>query len=140
MTVRAVVGAAIVDDLGDPSTVLGARRTRPAELAGLWEFPGGKVEPGETRTDALAREVREELDVMITVAAPVAGPPDGVAINDNLALFVYWAMIISGTPTPGDTHDQFRWFTAADLITIDWAPADRPMLDQVRTHLSPNAG
>ncbi|MFX4270705.1 (deoxy)nucleoside triphosphate pyrophosphohydrolase [Propionibacteriaceae bacterium Y1685] len=135
MTARAVVGAAIVDDLGDPTVVLGARRTRPAELAGLWEFPGGKVEPGESQAEALVREVREELDVIITVAAPVVGPPDGVAINDDLALFVHWAMITSGTPTPGDTHDQFRWFTAADLIATDWAPADRPLLDQVRTHL-----
>src|SRR5690606_28821508 len=63
--IRDVVAAAILDDLSSPSRLLAARRSRPAELAGRWELPGGKVDQGETATAALVREITEELGVTI---------------------------------------------------------------------------
>ena len=75
-----VVAAAIVDDLARPQRLLAARRRAPAELAGGWEFPGGKVEPDETPVAALHRELREELAVSVRLGAEVLGPVDMRAV------------------------------------------------------------
>ena len=73
-----VVAAAIVDDLIAPTRVLAARRVEPRALAGGWEFPGGKVEPGEDPVAALHRELAEELQVRVRPRGRAA-PPDGGA-------------------------------------------------------------
>ena len=83
-----VVGAAIFDDSG---RLLAAQRAAPARYAGLWEFPGGKVELGETPAEALVRECREELGIEIEVGALV-----GQADIDIGVLQVYRASIVSG--------------------------------------------
>src|SRR3954452_4880746 len=69
-----VVGGAVVDDLDRPRTLLAARRTEPPRLAGGWELPGGKVEPGEEPLAALHRELAEELGVRVEVGAEVTAP------------------------------------------------------------------
>ncbi|MDI6911863.1 (deoxy)nucleoside triphosphate pyrophosphohydrolase [Nocardioides sp.] len=123
----AVVGAAILRD----GRVLAARRTFPAEAAGRWEFPGGKVEPGETPDDALVREVAEELGCTVEVTAWL---PEEVAIGDRHVLRVALARLVAGEPTPHE-HDRVRWLGAGELDAVDWLAADRPFLVALRPAL-----
>ena len=112
-----VVGAAIVDDLTAPSTVLSGRRTEPPALAGGWELPGGKVEPGERPQDALLREVREELGVQIELGAQVEGPMGGAwPLDDRYVMQVWLARVTCGDPRPLQDHDQLRVLTKAELV------------------------
>ena len=96
-----VVGAVIVDSLADPTRVLATRRTRPAELKGRWEFPGGKVESGESAEDALVREVQEELDVTLMLGEELSPAGATWPISDRFSLRLFWAEIFVGTLTPG---------------------------------------
>ena len=119
-----VVGAVLVDSLTDPTQVLAARRSRPAELKGKWEFPGGKVEPGETPETALEREIREELGVEIRVGTEL----DTWPINEHLELRLFLAEITDGELTPGETHDAVRWLAPDALAEVPWLPADEQAL------------
>src|SRR6476469_8802878 len=102
-----VVGAALLRD----GRVLAARRTSPAEAAGRWELPGGKVEPGETRDAALVRELAEELGCVVEVSGWLAGRvPIGAAYAREVAI----CSLVSGEPTPTE-HDRVRWLAADDL-------------------------
>ncbi|QBR93681.1 (deoxy)nucleoside triphosphate pyrophosphohydrolase [Nocardioides euryhalodurans] len=122
-----VVGAAILRD----GRLLAARRTAPPATAGRWELPGGKVEPGETRAEALVREVAEELGCRIEVT----GWLDGAApVGDRHELVVALARLRSGEPAPTE-HDQVRWLTATELDTVDWLEPDRPFLAGLRDRM-----
>jgi 8-oxo-dGTP diphosphatase len=128
MSVRVVVGAAIVHD----GRVLAARRSAPLELAGRWEFPGGKVEDGESEAVALVRECREELGIEVAVRALI-----GVeAIDAGLILRVYVAELLLGYPEPRQDHDVVRWLGGHELDSVDWLPADRPALAAVAALLA----
>jgi 8-oxo-dGTP diphosphatase len=117
--VRVVVGAAIFDDSG---RLLAAQRSAPARYAGLWEFPGGKVEAGETPAEALVRECREELGIEIEVGALV-----GQADIDIGVLQVYRASIISGRPQARE-HQELRWLPPDGFEDVPWIAADRPLV------------
>jgi 8-oxo-dGTP diphosphatase len=125
--VAAVVGAAIVRD----GRVLAARRTFPAGAAGRWEFPGGKVEAGETPEDALVREVAEELGCTIAVTGWLPGE---VAIGTRHVLTVATASLAAGEPHPHE-HDEVRWLGADELGGVDWLEPDRPFLPHVAAYL-----
>jgi 8-oxo-dGTP diphosphatase len=120
-----VVGAAIVDDLNRPTTLLSGRRTEPPELAGGWELPGGKVEPGEDPRDALLREIREELGVEIELGALVEGPVAGAwPLGERYVMQVWLARVTRGEPRPLEDHDQLRLLTRGELYDVSWLPAD----------------
>ncbi|MGY1835354.1 (deoxy)nucleoside triphosphate pyrophosphohydrolase [Blastococcus sp. SYSU DS0510] len=129
-----VVGAALVE--GD--RVLVAERAG-GPYDGCWEFPGGKVEPGETDLVALVRECAEELGVAVAPQAflgevPLDGVVGGGAPGAS-TMRVWWARIAHGSPVARE-HAQLRWVGAADLDALDWIPADRPLLPAVRALLA----
>lgn len=125
---RSVVGAAILRD----GRVLAARRTSPAGAAGRWEFPGGKVEPGETPEAALVREVVEELGCRVEVTGWLAGE---VQIGRSHILTVALVRLVDGEPDPVE-HDLVRWLGAAELGAVDWLEADRPFLAELHDTLT----
>jgi 8-oxo-dGTP diphosphatase len=126
MPTQIVVAGALISG----STVLVAQRVRPPELAGRWELPGGKVAPGETEPDALARELAEELGLEIGDVAVGVRLGDDVALNDTTTLRAYRVRLIRGEPHPRD-HQALRWVTAAELPDVDWVPADRAWLSEL---------
>jgi 8-oxo-dGTP diphosphatase len=126
----AVVGAALLRD--DPPQVLASRRTAPAHLSGLWEFPGGKVESGETDEQALVRELREELGIEVTVGDRLGGD---LKIGETAVLRVYACRLVSGELTLVD-HDEHRWLTADELDDVPWIPVDLPLIPELRRILS----
>jgi 8-oxo-dGTP diphosphatase len=116
---RVVVGVALLR----AGRVLAARRCAPPALVGGWEFPGGKVESGESEAAAAQRECREELGVEVVCRDRVPGEWQ---IDEALVLRVYLGEILRGEPLPGAEHDQLRWLSREELFEIDWLPADRP--------------
>ena len=134
--VQLVVGAVIVDSLAHPRRVLATRRTRPTALKGRWEFPGGKVEPGESAEAALVREIREERDVTLMLGEELAPSGRDWPISDRLTLRIFMAEIFVGTPRPGESHDQLMWLSADELKSVDWLDADREALAIVEAQLS----
>jgi 8-oxo-dGTP diphosphatase len=122
-----VVGAAVVRD----GRVLASRRTGPAHLAGMWEFPGGKVEPGESDQQALERELTEELGVTAVVGERV-GPE--LELSGTAVMRVYLVTLVEGEPQLND-HDAHRWLTADELYDVPWIPADAPALAALEPQL-----
>ena len=134
-----VVGAAVLDSFKNPTRLLIAQRSAPPILAGLWEFPGGKVEAAESCEQALARELSEELGVRILVGAEVPGPHvQGWPLNERLAMRVFFAEIFSGTPDTLEDHSALRWMPLPnsrddaqaydDLLGLPCIPADLPIV------------
>ncbi|MBB5749295.1 8-oxo-dGTP diphosphatase [Micrococcus sp. TA1] len=129
---RPVMGAAVLDRLDRPTRLLVGRRSSPEGLAGLWEFPGGKVEPGEDPRSALRREVREELGVDVRLDREVtAAHPEGWLLGNGARMRVFTAVIERGEARPLQDHDLLEW-RALDrdrLQELEWIPADRPIVD-----------
>ena len=130
VAVVGVVGAALLRD--GPPRVLASRRTDPPSLAGYWEFPGGKVEPGETDQQALVRELREELGIEATVGDRLGGD---LRIGATAVLRVYLCRIVSGELTLVD-HDEHRWLTADQLDDVPWIEVDLPLIPELRRLLT----
>jgi 8-oxo-dGTP diphosphatase len=120
--IRIIVGAAIIRN----RRVLACERADPPETAGRWEFPGGKVEPGETEPEALARECLEELGVRVTVGERVG---DDVAMAEGrFVLRVYAATLLDGEEPQVLEHSAMRWLSAYELLDVPWLPADAPIV------------
>lgn len=121
-----VAGALIID-----ARLLVAQRNRPPELAGLWELPGGKVAPGETDAQALARELHEELGVAVTVGRRLG---EDVPLSDTVTLRAY-RVLTDDAPHAHD-HHAVRWVGAAELDDLPWVPADRTWLSELKAALA----
>lgn len=125
---RVVVGAALCAD----GRLLAARRTAPPALAGRWELPGGKLESGESEEAALVRELREELGVE---TAPAGRVPGAWPVGGSYLLHIWRARLLSGAPEPLQDHDELRWLTPADALTVHWLDQDLPAVRWVAARL-----
>jgi 8-oxo-dGTP diphosphatase len=123
--------------------LLVARRSAPEKLAGLWEFPGGKVEPGEEPEVALCRELVEELGIGVRLGAELpAEAPSGWRLNDRASMRVWFAEILEGEPQPLEDHDELRWVSLADqdeVLGLPWIPADFPIVHELLAALGVSA-
>ncbi|MBD3576558.1 MULTISPECIES: (deoxy)nucleoside triphosphate pyrophosphohydrolase [Streptomyces] len=128
MTDRVVVGGALCR----AGRLLAARRSAPPELAGRWELPGGKAEPGESVPDALVRELREELGVH---TQPVERIPGEWPLRPGLVLHVWTARLLDGEPAPLEDHDELRWLAPDELESVDWLDQDRPAVAEIGRRL-----
>jgi 8-oxo-dGTP diphosphatase len=126
LTTLHVVGAAIIQD----QKCLVAQRGPTMSLAGKWEFPGGKVEPGEEPEVALVREIEEELGLQISVGA-LLGSGSAKVGSRVVQLDVYAATVVSGTLALHE-HAQVSWATRDKLSHFDWAEADIPCVPYVQ--------
>ena len=124
-----VVAAIICDDIKEKNKIFATARGY-GELKGGWEFPGGKVEPGETPQQALIREIIEELDTEIKVGERI----DTVEYDYptfHLSMDCFWAEVKAGHLELKEA-EAAKWLTKNQLDSIDWLPADILLIDQIR--------
>ena len=109
--------------------ILAARRAQGTHLGGKWEFPGGKVDEGETEAACIVREIREELSVEI---APTRRLSDSVYDygDKHIRLIPFECDLIRGEPTANE-HASLEWISMEDLATLDWCEADIPIVEQL---------
>lgn len=124
-----VVAAIICDDMKEKNKIFATARGY-GELKGGWEFPGGKVEPGETSQQALIREIIEELDTEIKVGELI----DTVEYDYptfHLSMDCFWAEVKAGHLELKEA-EAAKWLTKNQLDSVTWLPADILLIDQIR--------
>ena len=123
-TIRVV--AAVIKD-GDR---IFATQRGYGEFKGGWEFPGGKIEEGETPQEALVREIREELDTVIKVRELIHTVEYDYP-DFHLSMDCFLCSIVSGTPVLKEAEDA-RWLTKEELDDVDWLPADVEVVEIIK--------
>lgn len=131
-TIR-VVAAVIkaTNEKGEP--MIFATQRGYGDFQGGWEFPGGKIEEGETPQEALVREIREELETEIAVGELI----DTIEYDYptfHLSMDCFWAEIVSGNLVLKE-HEAAKWLTRDELDTVEWLPADVALIENVGTVL-----
>ena len=124
-----VVAAIICDDIKEKNKIFATARGY-GELKGGWEFPGGKVEPGETSQQALIREIIEELDTEIKIGELI----DTVEYDYptfHLSMDCFWAEVKAGHLELKEA-EAAKWLTKDQLDSVTWLPADILLIDQIR--------
>ena len=129
-TIR-VVAAIIkaVNENGEP--IIFATQRGYGDFKGGWEFPGGKIEEGETPQEALVREIKEELETEILVGELI----DTIEYDYptfHLSMDCFWAEIVSGDLVLTE-HEAAKWLTKGELGSVEWLPADITLIDNIRT-------
>jgi 8-oxo-dGTP diphosphatase len=125
---RTVVAAALIDG----NRLLVAQRSHPAALAGQWEFPGGKVERGETARAALVRECSEELGCRVMIEQEIGRQ----SLDDGALFILFQARLEPGSPDPAALeHRQIRWADAAGLAELEWVATNRKYVTDVTGRL-----
>jgi 8-oxo-dGTP diphosphatase len=126
VTLFPVVAAALMDAAG---RVLVQQRPPGVHMAGLWELPGGKIEPGETPEAALARELHEELGIAVATEHLIATTFASAPLGDrHLLLLLYVCRTWAGTPEPLDAV-ALHWATPTAMRALAMPPADAPFID-----------
>ena len=124
--VAAIIKAA--NETGEP--IIFATQRGYGDFKGGWEFPGGKIEEGETPQDALVREIREELETEIKVGELI----DTIEYDYpafHLSMDCFWAEIISGDLVLKE-HEAARWLKKEELDSVEWLPADVTLVEKIR--------
>lgn len=121
-----VVGAVIVRD----GLILCARRGPAAKLPGMWEFPGGKTEAGESGSEALVREISEELSCSIEVNEFINTAEYEYDFG-IVVLSTFYCSLVAGEPQLSE-HDGMVWLRPDELQQLEWAPADLPAVAAIR--------
>ena len=130
-TVRVV--AAVIRDLLQSKTKILATKRGYGEFEGKWEFPGGKIEIGETPQQALIREIQEELDVTIYIDSFIYTIEYDYP-TFHLSMDCFWCSIVDGKIILKEAADA-RWISVDELYDIDWLPADRELIEKIRNSL-----
>lgn len=120
-----VVGAVIVEN----NKILCAQRGSDQSLPLLWEFPGGKIEAGETHEETLIREIKEELHCDIEVHDKVEHTTHTYDFG-IVHLTTYFSKIVKGKPVLTE-HKQIKWLRPRELTELNWAPADIPAIEKL---------
>ena len=122
------VTAAILEK--DGKILIAKRKTGDKLFAGLWEFPGGKVEEGETPEECMARELKEELDIEVEVGELITSNkhkyPHGI-----FELLAYRVKHVSGEMVLND-HEEIKWVTADEMSSFEFPPADIPIIKELK--------
>jgi len=103
--------------------VLAVRRSEDMPLAGYWEFPGGKVEEGESPESCIVREIAEELGIRIRVLASLPNNTHAMTAEKSILLIPFLAAVEAGEIKLYE-HDQLSWLSQSELFEVNWAPAD----------------
>lgn len=128
MKIIRVAAAVICDSFAHPTEIFATARGY-GEFRGMWEFPGGKLEVGETPRQAVVREIREELDVTVEVGELI----DIVAYDYpafHLHMECFWCKITDGEIVLKEAADA-RWLKREELHHVDWLPADIALIDKI---------
>ena len=120
-----VVGAVLIRG----QTILAAQRSSTMSLPGMWEFPGGKIEPDESPKQALLRELDEELQCSAEIGEHIQTTEHEYDFG-IVTLSTYYCSLTGDEPRLTE-HSEIRWIHAAELDQLNWAPADIPAVEQV---------
>lgn len=129
LVVAAVIRA--TNENGDP--IIFATQRGYGNYKDGWEFPGGKIEPGETPQEALVRELKEELDIT-TIVGELIDTIEYDYPEFHLSMDCFWCTIAEGEPVLKE-HEAARWLTKEKLDSVDWLPADVTLVEKIRKEM-----